>query len=66
MVFVDIVGFLNPGAINEMIAIKPSQSLLIVFSILIEITIAMIFLSRILKPKINSWTNIIASVITIL
>ncbi len=66
MAFADIVGFLNPGALEEMIAMKPDQGLLLVFSILIEIPISMIFLSRILKPKVNRWVNIIASVITIL
>lgn len=66
MVFADIVGFLNPGTLEQMMAMKPAQELLLVFSILIEIPIAMIFLSRILKPKINRWTNIVASIITIL
>lgn len=66
MVFADIVGFLNPGTLEQMMAMKPSQELLLVFSVLIEIPIAMIFLSRILKPKINRWTNIVSSLVTIL
>ena len=66
MVFADIIGLLNPGTIEQMMTMKPSQELLFVFSILIEIPIAMIFLSRILKPKKNRWANIVASVITIL
>lgn len=66
MVYADIVGFLNPGTLEQMMAMKPSQELLLVFSILIEIPIAMIFLSRILKPKVNGMVNIGASAITIL
>lgn len=66
MVFADIVGFLNPGALEEMIAMKPAQGWLLVFSILLEIPIAMIVLSRLLKHKANRWANIIAGVITIL
>ena len=66
MVFADIVGFLNPGALEQMIAMKPAQGLLLVFSILLEIPIAMIVLSRLLKVRANRWANIIAGVITIL
>ena len=66
MVFADIVGFLNPGALEEMIAMKPAQGLLLAFSILLEIPIAMIVLSRILQYRANRWANIIAGVITIL
>jgi len=66
MVFADIVGFLNPGALEEMIAMRPAQGLLLVFSILLEIPIAMIVLSRLLKYRANRWANIIAGVITIL
>lgn len=65
MVFADIVGFLNPGALEEMIALKPPPGLLLVFSILLEIPIAMIVLSRLLKYRANRWANIIAAVITI-
>jgi hypothetical protein len=66
MVFADIVGFLNPGALEQMIAMKPAQGLLLVFSLLLEIPIAMIVLSRLLKHRANRWANIIAGVITIL
>lgn len=66
MLFADIVGFLNPGALEEMIAMKPAQGFLLIFSILLEIPIAMIVLSRWLKYGVNRWANIIAGVITIL
>lgn len=66
MAFADIVGFLNPGALENMMAMKPSQGLLLVFAMLVEIPIAMIVLSRLLKYRANRWANIIAGVITIL
>lgn len=66
MVFADIVGFLNPGALEEMMAMKPNQWFLLVFSILLEIPIAMIVLSRLLRYRVNRLANIIAGLITIL
>jgi Family of unknown function (DUF6326) len=66
MVFADIIGFLNPGTLEEMIAMKPTPGLLLIFSILTEIPIAMIVLSRWLKYRANRWANIIAGLITIL
>jgi hypothetical protein len=70
MAFADIVGFIHPGALEEIIAgdvgFQITQGILLVFSILIEIPIAMIFLSRVLKDSVNRWANIIAGVITIL
>lgn len=66
MAFADVVGFINPGVLEEIIAMKPSQGMVLVFSIMIEIPIAMIFLSKILKPKVNWRTNIIAYIITTL
>jgi len=70
MVFADIVGFMDPGALEDMmtgnVGIEITQGLLLMFSILLEIPIAMIVLSRVLAYRINRWANIIAAVITIL
>jgi hypothetical protein len=44
---------------------QPDQVAMLVFAVIMEIPIAMIFLSRILKDSVNRWANIIASVITI-
>lgn len=70
MVFADIVGFMNPGVLKDMmngaVGFQITQGILLVIAVLIEIPIAMIFLSRVLNHKINRWANIIASVITIL
>lgn len=66
MVFADIVGFLNPGTLEEMMAMKPNQGLLLIFSVLLEIPIAMIVLSKLLNDRANRYANILAGVITIL
>jgi len=70
MVFADIVGFMNPGALEEImtgaVGFEITQELLLVFSIFLEIPIAMILLSRVLKYRANRWANIVAGVITIL
>lgn len=70
MAFADIVGFMNPGVLDEIVKgatpIKITQELMLVFSILLEIPIAMILLSRVLKYRANRWANIIAGAITIL
>jgi Sec-independent protein secretion pathway component TatC len=70
MAFADIVGFMNPGALEDImsggVGIEITQGLLLVFSLILEIPIAMIFLSRILKYRVNRWANIVASAITIL
>ena len=69
MIFADIVGFMNPGVLAGIMSgntgIKVTEELLLVFSILLEIPILMVFMSRILSDNINRWANIIASLITI-
>ena len=69
IIFADIVGYMNPGDLEKVISgdvgVKITQELLLVFSILLEIPIAMVILSRILKYKYNRWANIIAALITI-
>jgi hypothetical protein len=70
MVFADILTFIKPGALQELWAgqagVQITGGLLLVFEVLLEIPIAMIFLSRILKPEANRWANTAAAVITTL
>lgn len=71
MVFADILGFIVPGALKGLVdgtlpGFEITQLHLLIFAILLEIPIVMIFLSRVLKGKVNKWTNIIAALITIL
>jgi Sec-independent protein secretion pathway component TatC len=70
MLFADILSFMVPGSLKEIMTgtateFQITQGLLLIFAILLEIPIAMIFLSRVLKYRANRWVNIIASVITI-
>ncbi len=70
IVFADIVGFMNPGVLEDIVAgntgVDITQQLLLIFSILLEIPIAMVFLSRLLSYRLNRLANIIAGLITIL
>ena len=70
ILFADIVGFMVPGSleaiINGDVDVGITQELLLVFSILLEIPIAMVILSRLLNYKANRVANIVASIFTIL
>jgi Sec-independent protein secretion pathway component TatC len=69
MVFADILTFIKPGELERLWAgqagVHITPGLLLVFAILIEIPIAMVFASRVLKPKANRWANSLAAVVTI-
>jgi len=70
MIFADILSFILPGTLQDIIAgnmpMKMTQSLLLVFALLLEVPIIMILLSRVLDRKINRVANIVASVVTVL
>ena len=57
-----------PGQLQELWAgqagVTITPGLLLVFAILIEIPIAMIFASRLLKRGPNRWANTVAAVVT--
>jgi hypothetical protein len=59
MLFADIFSFMFPGEVQV------TQEMMLGLAIIVEIPIAMIFLSWVLKDKANRWTNIIVSTITI-
>ena len=68
--FADILTFITPGVLKEIMTgyageLQITQGILLVFAVLLEIPIAMIFLTRVLNYKTNRWANILASVITI-
>jgi Sec-independent protein secretion pathway component TatC len=70
MAFADILSFISPGSLQEMMTgyageLKITQGLLLAFALLIEIPIIMIFLSRMLNRKINRIANMAACVVTI-
>jgi hypothetical protein len=68
MVFADILTFITPGALQKLwsgqAGVHLSPGLLLGFAILLEIPIAMIFVSRVLKPGANRWANTVAAVVT--
>ena len=66
MAFADILSFMLYFSTGQTMETQATQGLMLIAAILIEIPLAMIFLSRVLKYRANRWTNIIASVITIL
>lgn len=70
MVFADILTFIKPGALQGLWAgqagVQITDGLLLVFAVLLEIPIAMIFVSRVLRPEANRWANTAAAVITTL
>jgi len=66
MVFADILSFIRPGFLEEIGKQQITDGFLLIAAVFIVIPIAMIFLSRVLKPTVNRWANIIAAAITIL
>jgi len=58
-IFADIFSFMFPSELSV------SQEMMLVMAMILEIPIAMIFLSWVLKDKANRLANIIASAITI-
>ncbi len=68
MLKADILSLYIPGVLDELAKFAgetPITQLMLGGAIMIEISIAMIFLSRILKYRVNRWANIITSIITI-
>ena len=68
MIFADILSFMMPGTLQAasagQVGVPVTQGLLLVFAILLEIPIAMIFVSRVLKPAANRWVNTAAALVT--
>ena len=71
MVFADIFSFMYPGSLQKIMTgivdgTQITPEFLLIAAIITEISIAMVFLSRLLKYSVNRWANIIGGVITIL
>jgi uncharacterized protein DUF6326 len=66
----DIFGFFAPGQIEEVVAgeiagIEITQVFLFGISVYIAIASVMIFLSLVLRPSVNRWTNIVLPILYI-
>src|SRR5687767_13655932 len=57
-----VIMMVNPAAYQKMAAGMSSGTVL-GFTVLMEILIAMVLLSRILKYRLNRWANIIAGIV---
>jgi hypothetical protein len=71
MLKADILSLYIPGATEEVVKTSTSAGvsipqLMLGGAIMMEISIAMIILSRVLKYRVNRWLNIITAVITII
>ncbi|NQT59541.1 MAG: hypothetical protein HQ557_11225 [Bacteroidetes bacterium] len=68
MLKADILSLYIPGAADEVAKTAgeiPIPQLMLAGAIMMEISIVMIILSRVLKYRVNRWVNIITSIITI-
>jgi hypothetical protein len=70
MAYADILSLHIPGAFDEVAKTSvstgaPIPQLMLVGAIMMEIPVAMIILSRVLKYGVNRWVNIIAGIFTI-
>ena len=68
--FLDIHGLLKPGFLEEIMTgtvngTQMTEGLLLLGAVMIEVPIAMVLLSRVLKYRVNRWVNIIAGAMTI-
>ncbi len=72
MVFADIFTFVYPGFMKQIVTgdiadgTQITPVFLLIAAMVTEISIAMVFLSRLLKHKANRWVNIIGGIVTIL
>jgi len=68
MIFADILTFITPGALQALWAgqagVQVTQGLLLVFAMLLEIPIAMVFVTRVLRRGTDRWLNTAAALIT--
>jgi hypothetical protein len=70
MVFVDILSFMSPGALQQIMSGRAEQieltpEFLLVAAIVAEVPIAMVLLSLVLQPRIARVANIAAAALTI-
>ena len=66
--YCDIMGFMDINLLKQYLTgkvngMEMNDNFLLGAAVLMEIPIAMVLLSRVLKYKVNKWTNIIAGII---
>ncbi len=70
MVFADILSFMSPGALQQVLAgtadgIQITPAFLLVAAVVAEVPIAMVLLSLLLPQRAARWANIAAAVVTV-
>lgn len=70
MVFADILSFMYPGFLTDVMAghaggVQITPGFLLIAAVLTEIPVAMIVLSRVLGHRVNRRVNIVAAIVTI-
>jgi hypothetical protein len=70
IVYADIIGFLEPGTLEKIIkgdvGFVLTPALILVFSLLQAIPIAMVLITRLFRRGLSRWLNVAAAVITLL
>ncbi len=70
MTFADIIGFIEPGTLQKIIdgdvGVDLTPAVILVFCLFQAIPIAMVLVSRLFRRDVNRWSNIAASVLTLL
>lgn len=70
MVFADILSFMSPGALQQILAgtadgLEVTPGFLLVAAVVAEVPIAMVLLSLLLPQRTARWANITAAVVTV-
>ena len=69
--YVDILGHMQPGMIDEFVTgevagFQITQTWMLGVMVMMSIPALMVFLSLVLKPRVNRWANIIAALFKII
>src|SRR5512142_2455561 len=68
--YADVIGFIEPGTLEKIIhgnvGFELTPAIILIFSLLQAIPIAMILVARWFRRDVNRWLNIAASVLTLL
>ena len=66
MILRDLHEFPTEGYIEELIALKLSEEVMLFYGFMVEIPILMVLFSRLLKDTANRWANMLAASIALL
>lgn len=70
MIYADILSFLDPEFLRELTTtgyaegVRVTQQLIVGAALMVEIPILMVWLARVLKPRVNRWANFVAIPLT--